>query len=215
MTTETKVRNLKAKKVMLVLAAALGLTAIAGIAIPPGPAMAHASYESSTPGDGEVVAEPPDTVEVFFSQEMRRTDEFPDVFIVNEAGDTVSTETTLSDEDRTLVTIDMPPALPEGRYTVIWHTLSSEDGEEASGAFHYYVGEGPSNGAGDGNDDGTPPPDGEETPAPTQPPETSADSNGEDGGDDGVPVWGLILGIIGAAVVAGGAGIVVGRSSGG
>lgn len=198
----TKVRA----RTTLLTASAIALIAITVLVMPAGSAMAHAAYERSVPAQDEVVPESPETVEVYFSQEMRRSGGLPEVFVVNAAGDTVSLESTLSDEDRTLVTVALPPALPNGRYTVIWHSLSDEDGEEANGAFHYYVGEGPS--------------DGEETPAPgettepTQPPETPA-PNDSDEGDDGIPLWGLIAGIVAAAVVAGGAGIAVGRSSGG
>lgn len=185
--------------------------ALAGLAIDAGPAMAHANYESSTPADGEVVDESPETVEVRFSQEMRRSGGLPTAIVVNESGDTISLETELSDEDRTLITIDLPPALPDGRYSVIWHNLSDEDGEEAQGAFHFYVGEGPGDGGSGGE---TPPPGNGETPAPTEPPSTPEPEPSDDG-DDGVPVWGLIVAIAASVVVAGGAGVVIGRAQGG
>ena len=191
---------------------ALAVAAIAGLASQADSAMAHADYESSAPAEDEVVPESPETVDVFFSQEMRRSGGLPEAFIVNEAGDTISTGSELNDDDRKHIVITLAPALPNGRYTVIWHTLSDEDGEEANGAFHFYVGEGPS---GDGD---TPAPTGTSdpgevtaTPAATEPPST----NGESDGDDGIPIWGLIAGILAAAVVAGGAGLMIGRSSGG
>lgn len=191
-----------------ILIPALAVAVVAGLALPAGSAMAHADYNRSVPAENEVVAESPETMEVYFTQEMRRSEGLPSVFVVNESGDTVSTESTLSDEDRTLVSVELPPALPNGRYTVIWHSLSDEDGEEANGAFHFYVGEGPS----DGQE--TPAPD--ETLAPTDPGNTPPPTGDEnDDGDDGVPLWALIAGVIGAAVVAGGAGLVLGRSSGG
>lgn len=181
----------------------------AGLALPASPANAHGRYEDSVPAQDEVVPQSPETVDVYFSQELRRSGGLPDVFIVNEAGDTVTTDSQLDDEDRKHVVVTLPPALPNGRYTVIWHTLSDQDGEEAQGAFHFYVGEGPSDGGETAAPTATPDPD-DATPTPqaTEPPSRDDDSSG-------VPVWGLIVGIIAAAVVAGGAGLVLGRSSGG
>lgn len=187
----------------LLTIAAIGV--LAGLALPVGSASAHADYESSVPAEDEVVPESPEAVDVYFGQEMRRSGGLPEVFVVNEAGDTISTDSELDDDDRTHVTVSLPPALPDGRYTVIWHTLSDQDGEEAQGAFHFFVGEGPYDG---------------ETPAPTSTEETptpalTAAPSTSDDGSDGVPAWGLIVGIIGAAIVAGGAGLALGRSSGG
>jgi hypothetical protein len=104
----------------------------------------------------------------------------------------------------------MPPALPSGRYTVIWHNLSDDDGDEAQGAFHFYVGEGPG-----------------ETPEPTAnfgsgdvivttpgPGDPTAEPLGEPDSDDngnGVPAWLLVLGIAGGLVAGGGAGLALGR----
>lgn len=191
------------------LIAALAIALLAGLALPAGSASAHSDYDHSIPAENEVVSESPETVQVYFKEEMRRTGDLPNVFIVNEAGDTVSTESVLDDEDRTHVAVTLPPALPNGQYTVIWHTLSDDDGEEAQGAFYFYVGEGPSDGE-TAAPTATPPIEQTSTPAPTETPPATADDS-----DNGVPIWGLIVGIIGAAVVAGGAGLVLGRSSGG
>ena len=80
---------------------------------------------------------------MWFSQELRRSGGLPTLDVVNAAGDIVSEPAVLDDDDRAHVSAALPPSLPNGRYTVIWHTLSDEDGDEARGAFHFYVGEGP------------------------------------------------------------------------
>ncbi len=168
-------------------------------------AFAHANYESSTPADGEVVAEPPLLVEVFFSQEVARGGGLPTMIVTNESGDQVDLGATLDDADRTRMFVDLPPELPEGRYTVIWHTLSDEDGEEAQGAFHFFIGAGPGE---------TPPPatpdpdDGTSTSAPT--PDPNEDDDDESGGID--PAI-FVVGLIAAAGLAGGAGLFLGRRS--
>ena len=180
---------------------------LAGLALNAGPAYAHAKYESSTPGDGAAVAESPETVEVTFTQEMRRAQGFPTATVVNESGDIVSLDTTLSDDDRTLLIIDLAPSLPHGRYTVIYHVLSDADGDDSQGAFHFFVGE---------LTDETPSPvatPSGDTPEPTATTDpTPTDDSDDDDDSDGVPVWGLIAGIAAAAVIAGAAGIRIGRT---
>jgi methionine-rich copper-binding protein CopC len=167
-------------------------------------AEAHAGYESSTPGDGEVVAEAPAVVEVRFGQEMGRSGGLPTLIVVNEAGDQVDLGAVLSDDDRTVITAELAPSLPDGRYTVIWHTLSDEDGEEAQGAFHFYVGSGP-----DAQ------PTGEATRAAATTPTASATPEDNDGDEDGdgVPLWLLVAGIAAGAVGGAAVGLVIGRRS--
>jgi copper transport protein len=169
----------------------------------PSSVLAHAAYESSTPADGEVLAESPERVEAFFSQEMARSGGLPTLIVVNEAGDQVDLGATLDDEDRTHLFVELAPELPDGRYPVIWHTLSDEDGEEAQGAFHFFVGDGPGDGP-----SVTPEPNGgtgTATPAPTDPPRESDEDS------DGVSVWLLVAGVAAGLVIGCGAGMVLGR----
>lgn len=182
----------------LVIVAALAITVIE----PAGYARAHAGYERSEPADGAVLAESPDSVEVYFSQEMRRSGGLPELIIVNASGDVVDLGAKLDDDDRTHISAPLAPALPPGRYTVLWHTLSDADGEEARGAFHFYVGAGPSDASPAPATGGTP----TATPAATEPPDTTGD-----GGDGGIPAWGLIVGIAGGVIAGGIGGIFAGR----
>jgi methionine-rich copper-binding protein CopC len=188
--------------------------ALAGLVVSTGSAGAHARYERSEPADGAVLAQSPERVDMWTSQEMARSGGLPVLTVVNDSGDVLNEEgAVLDDDDRTHVFAELPPALPDGRYTVIWHTLSDEDGEEARGAFHYYVGEGPAGG-------GTATPAEEtaepiaETPTaePTAVASPTPAPSGADGGDDDdVPVWALVLGIAGGAIVGGGGGYLVAR----
>ena len=187
-------------------AAALALVAALTWVSSADSALAHASYESSIPADGEVVAEPPVLVEVFFSQEVARGGGLPTMIVVNESGDQVDLGATLDDADRTRMFVDLPPELPEGRYTVIWHTLSDEDGEEAQGAFHFYIGTGP--GETPHPDDHTVTPEATPEPAPTDAPDET-----DDDGSDGVTPVIFVIGLIAAAGIAGGAGLLIGRRS--
>ncbi len=157
-------------------------------------ALAHAGHEESTPADGETVSGSPKRVDVVFGQEIARQRGLPTMVVVNQFGDLIADEPVLDDADRTRMSLDLPPALGNGRYTVIWHTLSDEDGEEAQGAFHFFVGEAP-----DGTASATTPPAATISPAPT-----TIDTNSEGGGND-VPLWALIGGV--AASLAAGLGV--------
>ncbi len=181
------------------IVAVVTLTGLAWLALSPAPGvMAHAGYETSTPGDGETVAEGPEQVDIYFSQEMARSGGLPRVIVVNQAGDQLDLGSTLDDDDRTHVSVDLPPALPEGRYTVIWQSLSSEDGEEAEGAFHFFIGQ-----ATEPTATGEAPSDGA-TAAPTAQP-TAAPST-DDGDNGGVSAIVLVLGILAGLVIGGAAG---------
>lgn len=189
--------------------AATFLAVAAGLLLGATNASAHAGYDHSTPADGEVLAESPERVDVYFGQEMARTGGLPTLIVVNESGDTLSEPSTLDDDDRTHMSAELPPALPEGRYTVLWHTISDDDGEEAQGAFHFFIGEPPAQ--------ATPTVTGGETPEPGQPSlpaETAAPTpppSEDDGGGGDVPVWALIAGMIGGGIVGVGIGIAYAR----
>lgn len=184
------------------LASAVLLALAALTAIPAPRASAHAEYDHSTPGAGEVVASSPARVDVYFKEEMSRANGLPTLVVVNESGDQVSSNAALDDDDRTHLAADLNPGLPDGTYTVIWHNVSADDGDDAQGAFVFYVGSAPA----------------ATTPAAFSPgatrtaaPVTTA-APAKSGGDSGdIPTWGLIIGIIGGLVAGGGGGLLLGR----
>lgn len=167
------------------------------------PASAHSGYERSEPGDGAVVAESPARVDVYFGQEMARSGGLPTMIVVNNSGDQVDLGATLDDNDRKHLYAGLAPSLPDGRYTVIWHTLSDEDAEEAQGAFHFYIGAGPS------GDSPAPAATVAQTPPPAPGSATPAAASTGDGG--GIPAWALVLGIFAGALVGGAGGVFAGR----
>ena len=167
---------------------------------------AHAEYDHSTPADGEVVATAPAKIDVFFKENITRANGLPLLIVLNDTGDPVDTGTfaapsgKLDDTDRTHMSDTLQPNLTDGRYTVIWHTVSADDGAEAQGAFHFYIG-----GAVTPIPTSAP---GSATPVPSIPAITPAPSSGS---RSGIPIWGLIAGIVGGLVVGGGGGLVIGR----
>lgn len=179
------------------------LALLLGLALMPSRAGAHAEFERSEPAENEVLAESPERVDMWFGQEMARSSGLPAVIVVNQAGDVVADEPVLDDDDRTHISIELPPELPPRRYTVIWHNLSDEDGEEAQGAFHFYVGQGPE-ATGEATPGGG---TAEPTSTATQGVQTSGDS-----GDDGAPWWLIPVVAVGGVALGAGGGLAFGRT---
>jgi methionine-rich copper-binding protein CopC len=160
-------------------------------------ASAHARYISSTPADGETVTESPAQVEAVFNEELARSGGLPTMVVVNESGDVISDEAVLNDSDRTRMAIDLPPSLPEGRYTVIWHNVSDDDGDEAQGAFFFSVGGAPSQ----------PTPSASATESATSAPTTIITNGGGSDDGSGVPLWALVAGVATGIFMGGALGV--------
>lgn len=198
----------------LVLGVALGV-----LVWSTGDAGAHSEYERSEPADGAVLEESPPRVDVWYSQELRRSGGMPVLMVVKDNGDQVDLGAILDDEDRHHLYAELAPALPRGRYTVIYNVLSDEDAEATWGAFHFYVGEGPG-AASETPGDPVPPtqapassPGGTgSTPTPVLAPPVGV-GEGDDSDDSGLPLWTVFIGAVGGLVIGAGAGTFVGRRS--
>ncbi len=177
---------------------------LSGLVFTASSAFGHARYERSDPADGAVVPQSPPRVDVYFTQELSRSGGLPELKVVNDVGDAVQSQAVLDDADRTHMYAELPPSLPPGRYTVIWHTLSDEDGEEAEGAFHFFVGASPT---GNQSPTGVPTASPATTTSPrptvTPSPPTPADADDDDGLKGGTIV-GVVAGSVLAGVAAGG-----------
>ncbi|HEY8766845.1 MAG TPA: copper resistance protein CopC [Dehalococcoidia bacterium] len=197
-------RKLTASAAALILPVAAALAVL--LLMPVIRVSAHADYDHSTPADGEVVATAPAKIDVYFKESITRANGLPLLIVLNDTGDPVDTGTfaapsgTLDDNDRTHMSDTLQANLPDGRYTVIWHTVSADDGAEAQGAFHFYIG-----GAVTPIPTAAP---GSATPVPSIPAVTPAPSSSS---SSDIPIWGLIVGIVGGIVVGGGGGLLFAR----
>ncbi len=181
------------------LAATLALTSALGLGVLfAGAASAHASYVSSDPAAGAVVATAPTTVTVHFAEEVDpkgsslvvyHETEAKNTFSFDEEAKEVSTgQTQYPLSDAKSMTIAMQGD-GNGIYAVVWKTVSADDGDPDSGVFFF--------GVGSGNVLGN------QTAAPA-PTTTTASSSG-------VPVWVPILVGILALVIGGAIGALFGR----
>lgn len=169
---------------------------------------AHAGYDRSEPADSAVLESSPPRVDVWFKQEVQRRGEETTMMVVNQNGDRVDTNVVIDDADRHHMYAELPPALPPGRYTVIWSTLSAEDGEKAHGAFHFFVGIGAAT-ASPTPAAATPSPTATATVAASPPPPSDGAASSDEG--SGVPVWALVIGVLGGVAAGGAAGLGLGR----
>ncbi len=180
-------------------------------------AFAHADYDRSFPARGDVVAEAPERVEVFFTQDVIKREGAFYVRVFDDAGTQVSEgDGAVNDDDRRNVNADLPPALGPGRYIVEWKTTSDIDGDTDDGAFCFYVGVEPTaeqEAECAEFEDQLPPTPTRVDDQPTDPTPTVA-APSDDSDDDGSSL-GLIIGIavavVIAVVVAGGGFVWLGR----
>jgi methionine-rich copper-binding protein CopC len=105
---------------------------------------AHARLDESTPAVGEVVQTSPPQVSITFSQEVQKIMGTYGIDVLDGTGTEVTVaDAVLSDDDRRLLTVELPPDLAAGRYVVEYKNVSDEDGDEFQGAYAFYVGRQP------------------------------------------------------------------------
>lgn len=115
--------------------------ALALLSAPPRPAEAHAAFLRSEPAPDSVLAQPPETITVWFTEPVEPA--FSEVRLLDTAGEQVDNgDSELRADDPMAVTVSLP-ALPDGVYTVAWRNLSSVDGHSLEGAFTIVVGDAP------------------------------------------------------------------------
>ncbi len=186
---------------VLALAAALGVSALFAST-----ASAHASYVSSDPAAGAVLATAPTTVTVHFAENVDpQTDKDGKSSLVVYHSDAKNTYT--FDEEATVVSTGetqfplsdaktMSIAMKgdgDGIYAVYWHTVSADDGDPDTGVFFFGVGTG--NVLGNGSASASP------TATAVPGGSTSAAST-----SSGTPVWVTILVGVVALLLGGGIG---------
>lgn len=114
------------------LASLLAALAVVGAARAPG--YVHTRLESTVPADGDTLAHLPDRFELRFTGAVNSA--LSDLLVVTPRGDSLRVSLESGENDRILV--GHPPALPPGRYRLLWKTVSS-DGHPVSGEFVFVL----------------------------------------------------------------------------
>ena len=117
--------------VALVLVFALGAIAR------PVPVEAHAYLQTSDPAGNALVARPPAVVSMTFSERLEPSVSRADLY--DQTGAVVDGTSFTIPEPYRLV-LDLPDNLPDGSYSVVWHSLSADDGHTATGYTTFTVG---------------------------------------------------------------------------
>ncbi|MBX3013739.1 MAG: copper resistance protein CopC [Caldilineaceae bacterium] len=111
--------------------------------------LAHADYERAEPAADAILSTPPTQVRMWFTQELFRRQGMNKIEVFDAAGQRVDLDdTTIDDDDRTLLQVSLSPVLSAGLYTVRWQSLSADDGHAGTGEFSFTVGAGTDSTAG-------------------------------------------------------------------
>ena len=106
--------------------------------VPASPAAAHAFLESSDPAANAVLPSAPGTVTLRFTEPLETSYSRAELF--DQTGSPVTGATSAVGSDPRVMTIDIPPGLGNGAYSILWRTLSSADGHTAQGYLPFTVG---------------------------------------------------------------------------
>jgi methionine-rich copper-binding protein CopC len=104
------------------------------VALAAGPAMAHARLVGATPAPDSTVAAPR-ALSLTFSE--RLVPAFSGVDVVNAAGETVSVQSRVSEDGKTLTGTLSQPLAP-GAYRINWR-IASSDGHRMTGSYSFSV----------------------------------------------------------------------------
>jgi len=128
------------------LAALLGLSA-AWLLLLGGPALAHARLVETYPADGDTLAEPPEQVQLLFSEPIEA--EFDPIKVQDQGGNRVDEDDArIAPSNRRLLVADLLEELPEGSYIAEWR-VTSADGHPISGTYRFAVGTSAAGGVGE------------------------------------------------------------------
>jgi copper transport protein len=102
------------------------------------PAVAHAQLEATTPVDGEVLAGPPVSVTLEFTEPVTPPDAA--IRVYDSSGARVDNGIVESVEGGTVMRTALHPDLDDGTYVATWRAVSA-DGHPISGAFVFHIGQ--------------------------------------------------------------------------
>ncbi|MEP7287604.1 MAG: FixH family protein [Chloroflexota bacterium] len=99
---------------------------------------AHATLIRSKPAANAALAQSPQEIRLWFSEIVEP--KFSSFTLVDANGTTVSTPVSQADPADATQLFMRPDKLPDGLYTVVWHTVSAADGHSLNGNFPFTIG---------------------------------------------------------------------------
>ncbi len=130
--SDIKMRTRQWRRLFIAIAMTAAITTVGT-----GGVAAHARLTASDPADKATLAKAPTQIALTFSEETSATKSGGSV--TDASGATVSTGFKVDLNQRTKMTIDLKPNLPNGAYTVKWNSLTEDDNGMADGTFTFTV----------------------------------------------------------------------------
>lgn len=121
----------------MTLIAGVVLIGVLGFAVPRN-AEAHATLQSSSPSNGDIVTAMPATIEATFTERLERSESSMELY--DSQGQQIAGTTLQPGKDDYTMILQVPSGLSNGTYSVLWSTLSADDGHTAEGYFTFTVG---------------------------------------------------------------------------
>jgi methionine-rich copper-binding protein CopC len=187
-------------------------------------ASAHSRPVRFDPAPGSVLTAAPSKVDGWFTAELRRDPNWNFIRVTDAQGNRVDTGEPVLSSDRRQMSVSLRSGVLEGRYLVTWRSWDDADGAIFGDCYTFFVGQQAADAAVndktrlDGGRDcqridvsareGTPVAGGTPQAQATAP---AGDAHGDEvaAGEpeaeegDGIPLWGLVLGVVAGAVVGG------------
>jgi len=110
--------------------------AVAALLLHAAPARAHAFLDHSDPAVGSTVQTSPETIHLWFTQELEPA--FSSVTVTDHSGATVNDPAQIDSSNKSELDVKLK-ALPPGTYKVQWHVLSV-DTHTTEGDYSFHVG---------------------------------------------------------------------------
>ena len=99
---------------------------------------AHATLQSSSPANGDIVTTMPPTISATFAERLEKSESSMELF--DSQGQQIPGTTLQPSNDDYTMVLQVPSGLPNGTYSVLWNNLSADDGHTAEGYFTFTVG---------------------------------------------------------------------------
>jgi len=115
------------------------LAIIFAMVLSPQRVSAHAALESSDPANGDVLASAPAEIAVHFTERLEQS--YSRLQLHDNLGEPIDgTSLTFPPGDEYTMVLALPANLPNGTYSLLWRTLSNDDGHTAQNYFAFTVG---------------------------------------------------------------------------
>jgi len=119
-------------------AALILLCIVAQLALPASPVAAHAFLKSSNPAANAVLPTAPQSVTLTFTEPLESSYSRAELFDATGA-QVLGATSSIGPESRSM-TVQIPPGLSNGTYSLLWRTLSTADGHTAQGYLPFTIG---------------------------------------------------------------------------